>query len=280
MANKLELMVVPSQITKDAKAFVPVEAFRNLSFWKDLTSDEQKTVQKEGQELAAAMIMGGVSDLSKGEHLTKLHEVLEPKRLFIKFVTKFTRYTPKQAYRLMYGWQNAASRLTEPVLKLAMARNMRIFGDTEEKPLGVYTKAAQVMGPPPKNPDPMQAEKWLDGVEQTMKEQRKKSMSRSKKKDAGAGTIEVTGDPEFMLIESYRFVSKRLKRSGATPKKRVAWLEHLIGLLMTDVGISSKVMYEPAAIPEKFRPNPVGRPSLASKAEEAEEAPVLAFKRG
>jgi hypothetical protein len=151
MVIKLDLMEIPSEIAKDAKMFVPREAFTKLSFWGQLTETEQKTVQSEGQQLAAAMMLGGISDLAKGEHLAKLHAVLEPKRCFVKFLGKFTKYSPKQAYRYIKGWNNATARLTEPVLKLAMTRNMRILGDSDDKPLGIYTQAAQVMGPPPRN---------------------------------------------------------------------------------------------------------------------------------
>lgn len=265
MANKLEMVAVPSHLTKDAKQFAPPELFRSLSFWGQLSESEQRVVQTEGQQLAAAMILGGISDLAKGEHLAKLNEILEPKRCFVKFLGKFTRISPKQAYRYINGWNNARARLTDPVLKLAMTRNMRILGDSDTRPLGVYTKAVEAMGPPPRSEDPAVAGRWLDGVEQTRKEQRLR-----KKTHKGKVIAEVTGDPEFTLIEAFRYASKRVKTSGATARLRVRYLEKLVGMLMTDAGIASSVSFEPHAIPDKYRPNPVGRPTLVKGEVEAE----------
>lgn len=224
--------------------------FTSITGWKKLDDSEQKAVLHESQKLATAMYHFGQARLAIGEHLVKLQAILEPKNLFTKFLSRF-RFSKKTAYRYIAGYNNAKSRLPQVVLKAAMTRGVDLIGDSETKPLGVYTAAAEKL-PLPSEPTEAQAVEYIDQLEATRKQMRQEMV-------AGVQSLPV-GDRNVLLRECVRFVSTRYKRLPANKNLRDKWARELVGMLMQDMGITQATTFQPIAIPDDFIAHR-GRPS-------------------
>lgn len=241
----------------EVQALVPPEAFNTLAWWEKLNKDEQSVVLDEGQKLAKAMLDHGRSRLAIGEHLSKLQSVLEPHNVFGRFLKNF-HFSKRTAYRYIKGFQNAQAKLPPTVLKVAMARGVNIIGDTDFKPLGVYTDAVAKL-PVPKEPTEEQATTYLTQLEDVRKQLR----------PTGAMfTMPEPQDPATLLKECYRFVSLRYKRLPSNHKTRASWLRSLVGMLLADLGVSGQQTFAPQAVPEDFvaqrgRPRPVAQVASA-----------------
>jgi hypothetical protein len=138
-----------------------------------------------------------------------------------------------------------------------MARNMPLLGENDDKPLGAYTNAVKRI-PPTKSEDPAVIDQYLDSIE----ESRKRGDARSSK------MAEVNEDTDVLLEQAYRFVSSRLKKIPNRGKGRRQWMDRLVGMLLTELGISGSQTFEPEGVPIEFIPK-VGRPSLKTGEEVA-----------
>lgn len=241
--------------TMPGKALVPAATFTNLSWWKQLNETEQKTVLAEGEQLAFALYNYGHARLAVGEHLSKIREVLEPHNLFEKFLKNF-HFSKRTAYRYIAGFSNAKALLPEPILKQAMARGFNIVGESDQKPLGIYTDAAKVL-PIPSDIDEAKANQWLDQVEILRKKARSTEMAAEN--EGSFGTI-IPQDPEALLKECFRFCNSRIRKMENDPKVRAKFVQQLAGMLLTQVGAHGKQSVTPLSVPEDFIPQR-GRPS-------------------
>lgn len=232
----------------DVKSIVPTASFTELSWWGKLNQEEQSVVLSEGQQLASALLQFGYSRMAIGEHLSRLQGVLEPHNLFTRFLKNF-HFSKRTAYRYIAGFQNAKQRLPETVLKAAMARGVNIIGDSEIKPLGVYTDAVAKL-PPPSNASEVQANTWLDQIEQVRKD------TRASGETMNVLAVPVPQDPQTLLKECYRFISMRYKRLPNNSKTKANFVRSLIGMILAELGVSGQQTFAPVAIPEEFR---VGR---------------------
>lgn len=248
----------------DAQRLVPVTMFSSQKWWAKLSEAEQMTVTDEGFKLSQALLVNGASRMAVGEHLTNLQGTLEPHNLFGRFLKTF-HFSKRTAYRFISGFKNAKAKLPEPILKAAMARGINMLGDTDQKPLGVYTDAVQRL-PPPATADPAQANAWLDAVEQT------RITVRQEANDAAPGngsfTLPEPTDPQTALKECYRFVALRYKKLPTGARVRSKWLSGLVGMLLSELGVSGVQTFAPQAVPEDFR-IVRGRPKAAIAAAQA-----------
>lgn len=234
--------------TNEATHLVPEAMFSSLPWWDKLNVEEQTTVQTEGMSLAQALLVNGASRLAVGEHLTNLQGTLEPHNLFGRFLKSF-HFSKRSAYRFINGFKNAKARLPEPVLKAAMARGINLLGENDQKPLGVYTEAVKRL-PPPSNPDAQQANAWLDSLEGVRKTVRQET---SDAVGTESFVMPEPNDPQTAMKECYRFVSGRFKHLPSAPKVRANWMRGLIGMLITELGVSGAQQFQPQAVPEDFR---------------------------
>lgn len=226
---------------------VPIATFTALPWWNKLSDDEKNAVQSEGQQLATSLLNYGQSRLAIGEHLSKLRDTLEPHNLFGKFLRNF-HFSKRTAYRYIRGYENAKARLPEIVLKGAMARGFAMIGETEQKPLGIYTDAVAML-PPPTNPTPEQANAWLDAVDKA----RKTAPEASTAVPQGQVMVPVPQNPDVLLKECYRFVSSRFKKLPSNSKTRTAWVHKLFGMVLNELGVSGIQSFTPIAVPEGFK---------------------------
>jgi len=233
-------------------SLVPKTMFTALPWWNDLTAEEKATVEKESRQLATAMLDLAYSKLAIGEHLQTLRNVLEPKRLFVKYLRNF-HFSQRTAYRYIRGFENATKMLPENVLRVVASRGVNMIGETEEKPLGVYTEAVKEL-PPPKRSDPQAIESWLDKVEDKRKEIARAAPERT--------TIE--GDPETLLKETIRFITVRYTRLPEHHKTREAWVKKLMGMILTECGRAEPQKIAPVSVPADYVKGP-GRPRAGQK---------------
>lgn len=242
--------ITAPQVTGIVKA----EAFTALPWWKKLSNDEQKSVISEGQQLAQSLLHYGQSRVAIGEHLTSLRNVLEPHKLFERFLKNF-HFSKRTAYRYIAGYENAKSRLPQSILNAAMARGVQIIGDNNTKPLGIYTAAAERLHPP-KEATEVQANTYLDQLEQVRKQVRSEA-------PVNLQALPV-GDPTTLAKECLRFVTTRYKRLPQNKRTREAWARQLVGMMLSEFGIGTAQTFAPQLVPDNFRVQR-GRPKTATQ---------------
>lgn len=235
MARKTMQMAEVSNIVK-------VDAFASLSWYKKLNQDEQGAVMLEGQQLGQSLLQYGRSRLAVGEHLTKISKILEPHKAFEKFLKHF-HFSKRTAYRYIRGYENAKAVLPESVLRAAMARGMQVVGESETRPLGVYTEAVAAL-PVPAEATDAQATTYLDQLE---------AVRRQSKSDAQNIPLLFVGDPSVLMKECLRFVSVRYRRLPTAKRTRQVWAQQLLGMLLHEFNIQTAQTIAPQAVPESFQ---------------------------
>lgn len=274
MARKqLELTILPPA-AKELRQIVPGEQFEKLPFWKKLNTNDKAFIQEEGEALITAQLAHIKSGLVIGEHLVKVRDRLKPiNGAFSKFTRAFGFKSERTIYRYTRAYENAVQLLPRTVIDVAAARGMRLFGDTEDRPLGTYTEAYKLL-PPPKaaENDPEVAHRYLDQLEKTQKEYRQAHKGKPTKKP-----VQFRATPknqELWLMTVYRTFKTLYNRLPPTSesKARKEFVSDLIGMILTEAG-SSGGHFGAVAVPAEFR-RPRGRPRNVST-DEAEE-PVVA----
>lgn len=225
----------------------PVSMLSSLPGWEALTRKDQISVEKDTKALAEAFQSLGRSRLAIGEHLTNIHERIGG-TMFSGYIEAF-HFKRSTAFKAMKEYKNAVHWLPEPVLRAAMRRNMPIMGEKDDQPLGIYTDHVKRL-PPTKSEDPVKIDQYLDSIE----ESRKRSRARSSKK------LEATElDFDVVTMEAYRFSVLRIQRLSNRRGEKRRFLDKLVGLLLTEIGVSGKQTFEAEAIPDGYRAQ-VGRP--------------------
>lgn len=232
---------------KDRKNdLLPVGVLSTLAGWSDLDADVQKVVETETQQLGQAFDGLVRSRLAVGEHLTRIHTILEPKRMFSQYCD-LVRLRRSVAYNALTGYANATKSLPAPVLRVATTQGVNMLGISEDRPLGRYTEAVRKL-PPPHTTDTAKIVEWLDQVEVIRRKQVQKQAQQEP-------------DAEVLLKEAYRFVIGKIDRVPA--RRRRAWFERLVGMGLARIGVGQPQSFGPEAPPEEFIPV-VGRPRLAA----------------
>src|SRR5213592_3529738 len=106
-------------------AIVPptTAALESLTWWKKVK--HQDRVIASSESLAQHLYINGRSRLGIGKDLLDIQKVLEPQELWYRFLKQF-HFKKTSAYRYINEYKNSTSRLPEPVVQLAMARNLNI----------------------------------------------------------------------------------------------------------------------------------------------------------
>lgn len=209
----------------------------------DLSTKAKQIVMTEGQALAQALLLEGRSKLAIGEHLTRIQAVLEPRRVFGRFLHGFNM-SKRTAYRYIKGYSNAEKRLPEPILRAAMVRGMNLIGETDEKPLGIYTAAVKKL-PMPEHATPKQAHEYLDKLEESRK------IKPPEGETLPAEHIEMV-DAVKVAFKTVSNIMKRLP-VDTKGKNKMKFLQSVVGMCLTEVGVASQQTFEPQAVPDEFR---------------------------
>lgn len=241
----------------DAAVIIPPSAVMTLKGWKELNQEEANTVLQKTQQLVQARIVGGLSRIAEGEALATVQPILTAHNIFGQYLRKF-RCSQRTCNRRIAAFKNAKAKVSENIIKAAIARGLDIMGDTAEKPLGIYTAAAAKL-PPPADATIEQANTWLDQLDKVRKEIRKADSSAEA---ADVMTFPITpGDPTVMLKECYRFFRARFQKLPNNAKTRAKFVNSLIGMELAELGVQHQQTVAPVAIPEDFRAQR-GRPAL------------------
>ena len=248
------VVVPPAGKPIPAAQLIRKEAFAALSWWDKLNIDEQQTVEHEGRGLAEALLNFGASRMAVGERLATLQEILEPHKCFVRFLQHF-HFSQRTAYRAIRGYHNAKQSLPPVALQVASARGMNMLGESETKPLGIYTEAVKKL-PPPAVQDVAKMQVWLDKVEALRKETARIPVSERPRLVA-----EPSHDRNLLLKEAYRAIHRCYGQLPGNSKTRANWVRDLVGHLLIDLGTRGPQTYSPVAIPEDFRAVR-GRPRL------------------
>jgi hypothetical protein len=212
-----------------------------LRGWDKLIPHDQQIIQKETQALTVSIYEVGKARLRIGEHLTRVRDILEPKKMFVKYLDTlgFARAT---AYRFMDNYLMARTILPTPIMQVALMRG----SDT------INARLVKAF-PPPKSNDVGVINDYLDVIEQ---------------KERG----EPPAGSDDQIAESYKreclnFIRVRWSRLPASMNKRAktAWMNDLRGMTLTLQGISNPLTIEASAIPEGYV-RPRGRPRAEKKA--------------
>jgi len=230
----------------------PTSLLSTLSGWDTLPRKDQIFIEKETRALGESLADYGRSRLSIGERLTNIQSRMG-RGMFAKYLKAY-HFKRSTAYATIKAYNNASQHLPEAVLKIAMARNMPILGESDESPLGAYTKSARRM-PPPDSKDPVVINQYLDSLES------------AKVKDDGRSRRmkEINADPEETAKKCYRAIItfiRRLPSSGDNRKDKrdqISFAENVFGMVFADLGMSSAKLIEPQAAPDEYRAV-VGRP--------------------
>lgn len=247
---------------QETSLLAPKVQLQSQRFFRKLSPKDQEALVERDRELTAARVVHGMSGLAIGQFLHEVNELLTPYNAYYKYL-RSKNIPPKTSYRYIRGYENAVNHFPEPVLRVAVARNLRIVSDDERKPLGEYTEAFRSLGAPPK--DPERAVKYVDDMQTYVKERRAR-LKRTGKSPKSVAELAVIEDPKEALKYAYRSLSIYIKKLPAGTRK-MNWLDHLVGMLLTDMGVSSR-SFEAAAVPEDFRAKR-GRPRLVREEGEA-----------
>jgi hypothetical protein len=254
--EELTALALVNSGVSEVNKIVPISRFQALPFWEKLNTNEKAELHEEGQSLAAAMLMHGASGLAIGEHLSNINQRLKPYNGgWSNFLRNWGFKNERTGYRYVRRYLNAKENMPQNVLKVAMMRNIALYGDKEDRPLGSYTEAVKIL-PPPKNPDMDQANRYLDQLEQTRRE-KMDAEKKSAKKDGEVRILAAPATPknkEMWQMHVYRMFRSRFRRlpSSKTSDARKDFVRTVIGMILTEAGVSGG-HYGAVAIPEEFK---------------------------
>lgn len=233
-------------MNKDRGKIVSIDEFAKQNWWTKLKANEQRIVEQESKQLEEEMQKLLFSGLQIGVHFDRLHKILEPKRLWLKYLkSHFNGISQKTVYRYIKRWENAKRNLPKPVLRIAAVRGMDICGDTDDRPLGPYTDIVKRM-PPPDTESERDINEWLDRIEE-------KRLKRIEERRAPGSVIVEVGDGEEMAKDCYQLFVRCLGRlQPKSHKAKSAFVLRLSGLMFAKIGVSGVQSVEVVAIPPEF----------------------------
>lgn len=205
--------------------------------WSKLQPKEQQTVRREAENVTEALMQEGQSKIAIGESLNTLRAILQPKHMWLALLKGRFHMSRATAYRYIDEYQKVAKALPKNVLTVAKQRGFKIKAK------------AMAKNPPPVTNDVSQIVHYLEKLERPV------VVNPAK-----------TEDTDMLLRECVNFVRTRFQRLPNNHRTKATFITSLIGMMLSTFGISSQVAYSPMAVPEHFKPNPVGRPSLAKAA--------------
>lgn len=214
----------PVQIpaVQDTKTIAKIKPAETFEGWAKLLLQEQQTVKTEADATEHCLENEKHSRVETGEHLTRIRVVMEPKRMFVKFLDHRFSMSRATAYRYMEEYR-VAHQLPETIMERAMVLNIPI----REKII--------VQNPPPQTEDPIKIDEYLEKISQI-----------------SVSPIQLTTNEDVLMKECINFVAIRDGRVGGTGRHKLAWRKNLFGMLMTKFGITETMTFAPVLIPEDF----------------------------
>lgn len=227
MANRRRIArasMEPSVETEIGITVVP--SLEQSKGWNKLSSVEQDAVRSETNEVQKAKQLEAQSKLAIGEHLSKIQDILGPKRLFVSFVDHNFGWSRATAYRYIDLYKIGRKMVDSGAL------SREIFEVAIERGTPINEEVIRVL-PPPKVINPDTVRQYMEAVEAQPSPAR-----------------EIVTDYDTLLKEAFNFVVLRESRLVGNQRMKNNWHNDLIGMLLTKWGIASQTMFRPIAIPE------------------------------
>lgn len=196
----------------------------SIKGWADLEKNEQALIRQETVEVDRARAQIGDGKMAAGEHLFRIREILEPKRIFTKFLTTIN-LSRATAYRYIDLFTETRNVLPAPYLKQVMLRG------TDR-----INMAAIAASPPPSTTNAVKINEYLDEMEKP-----------------GPRIVPQPRDPETLRKECVNFVQSRFQALPKAGRVRPAWMRQFLGMCLTISGETQAVTIAPVAIPEGYR---------------------------
>jgi hypothetical protein len=218
------MMVTRKRATEHgaAESIATVPSLEQSKGWDKLSTEEQAFLKTESTEVLNGLKIEAQSKLSIGEHLTRIQDILGPKRLFVSFVDHNFGMSRATAYRYIDQFKVGKKLLPQPILEVAVARGTRITEDVIRQL------------PPPNTTNTEVIRQYLENVER----QPHPIASR------------INEDYDSLLKECLNFVVLRESRVPGNQRDKNNWHDDLIGMLLTKWGIATPKQFRPIAVPE------------------------------
>lgn len=206
-----------------------------IAGWEKLQTSEQATITTETMQIASCLHNVSQAKIAVGEHLSKVREILEPKRLFTVYLKTMFHLSKATAYRYVELYDTAKSSLPELILQAAMMR-------PDDR---LTVKAIKDAPKPPRTTNVVKINEYLDSI------QARKPIT----------VVRQESSPES--VKKAMFHSAHLLLARIAGKQKQAVLSDVVGMLLTDIGIASEQRFSPQGIPDSFRATR-GRPRKAA----------------
>lgn len=260
------ITAIPQAMQQDAGRYLGKKQIDQFLATAKVAEKDIAPLRDDMLGLAAAKLSHETSKLAMGQYLSNIRQRTERYKGIMARIMRGFGIGKRRGDRLILAYEGAAAMFSETVLKAAIIKGLDINNPSQKLPLGKYTHVVKHLLPPPRNPDPAQANEYIDQVKQTYKDSQKRKAKRNGPVDRSA---DVEKDPAFLLRQNYRGIKNALQY---IPKKKQAdWFESLVGMSLTHMGIASAKTFKPEAIPESFDRG-AGRPTEIVEATAAQPA--------
>lgn len=207
---------------KRTNANEALNSLASMTGWGDLEQNEQTAITGATTKAAKALEDVHNAKLSAGEHLSKVEEILKPRRLFTVYLNEVFHMSRATGYRYINLFKALKDALPEPILKVAMLRS--------DDRLNIALVKSGVVAPRTRNV--VKINEFLDSVQ-----------------SGGPRLVQQRTPRE---IEKAMFHSASLLLRKVSGRSKTAVLNSTVGMLLTELGISNPMSFEPVAIPDNF----------------------------
>lgn len=213
------------------------ESLSKEKWWGKLEASEQRSVLLETQALTEELVKHEMSRLGMGKHLKNLRSVLEPKKIFVKYVKSRygDQFSIATAYRWIEIYENTEDKVPDVVLSTAIAHGYDVIST------GMMEKMKTI--PQPKTQDRVKIVHYLEKV---------KAAQKASETEERSVTAFPEYDLEVMKKELINFAGLRYDRLPQAPKVRQKWATEVIGMLLSRFNMKA-TEFNPIEVPEGFR---------------------------
>lgn len=219
--------------------------------WDKLSPSEKRTVKAETEAADLAFVAQHQTRLAIGQHIGRVQEILEPKRLFLVWLERFCRkhdISQRTGYRYLDDYKAVAERVPEHVLNEAVKNGIELTGRAAKKAI----KAVPPVAPEATKEE---ASQWLETVAQKRKQVRDETKAN-------------VLTPKDSILAIVRIYNSQFRQLGTDRTKR-RFLEETVGALLTVTGVGNPTTFHPVALPEGWNAETTGkrrgRPPKAAK---------------
>lgn len=203
---------------------VSITELEALHGWAKLPEPQKRTLTEETTALSKALQQVSQAKLLVGEHLYNVREILDPLRVFTKYLKTMFHMSKATAYRYIALYTAAKSIFSKPVLEVAMMR-------PDDR---LTLQAIKDAPKPPRTANVIAINDYLDRLQQTK---------------PTTPTLQARTPTELqrVLFHSIRLVLNKM----SNPAKRKAF-EIVCGMVLSEIGVK-QLTIKASAVPDTFQ---------------------------